>query len=104
MRRLERAQMGRTLVRETFGPSPKDEDFDYCLGGASNSEVRTAMDILSTHPGVLFVTLIELEPDHKHLRAKLSDTKFKEELQMKLSANISLKSNKNLRHVTRENS
>lgn len=83
MRRLERNQFGReTHFRADIDFSSSEEDFDYCIASASNLEIKKAMDLISTHPAVMSASVIELEPDHKHLRAKLIDTKFKEEIQM----------------------
>jgi len=99
MRRLERNQLGRdTIYRDSFDLPSSDEDFDYCMGEASNLDVKKAIDLLSTHPGVMSVNIIDLEPDHKHLRAKLSDAKFKDELQM-LMRNISSKGQRS-RHIS----
>lgn len=83
MRRLERNQSGReTHFRGEIDFPSSDEDFDYCLSKASDAEVKKAIDLISTHPGVISVNTIELDPGHKHLRARLSDAKYREELQI----------------------
>lgn len=103
MRRLERNQLGRdTIYRESFDLPSSDEDFDYCMGEASHLDVKKAIDLLSTHPGVMAVSIIDLESDHKHLRAKLSDAKIKDELQM-LMRTISPKSQRNRHSPIRKN-
>lgn len=103
MRRLERNQLGRdTIYRDSFDLPSSDEDFDYCMGEASNLDVKKAIDLLSTYPGVMSVNIIDLEPDHKHLRAKLSDAKLKDELQM-LMRNISPKGQRNRHSSIRKN-
>lgn len=103
MRRLERNQLGRDAnYRDGFDFPSSDEDFDYCMGEASNLDVKKAIDLLHTHPAVMSVNIIDLEPDHKHLRAKLSDTKFKDELQM-MMRNISPKGQRNRHSSIRKN-
>lgn len=99
MRRLERNnQFGRDpRYREAFDHPASDEDFDYCMGEASNLEIKKAIDIIGDHPAVMSVGVMELDPDHKHLRAKLSDIKVKDELEM-LMRKISPKSQRN-RHL-----
>jgi len=82
MRRLERSnQFGRdSRYRDEFEHSVLDEDFDHCMGDASSTEIKKAIEIIGGHPAVLSVEIFELESDHKHLRAKLGDIKAKNEL------------------------
>ena len=100
MRRLERNnQFGRDPhFRDAFDHPASEEDFDYCMGEASISEIKKAIDIIGGHPAVMSVDVMEIEPDHKHLRAKLSDIKAKDELQM-IIRKISPKGQRN-RHLT----
>lgn len=100
MRRLERNnQFGRDpRYREAFYHPASDENFDCCMGEASNLEIKKAIDIIGRHPAVISVDVVELETDHKHLRAKLNDIKAKDELEM-LMRKISPKSQRD-RHAT----
>lgn len=84
MRRLERNnQFGRDpRYREAFNQPASDEEFDYCMSGATNLEIKKAIDIVDSHPSVISVEVLELHPDHNHLRAKLNDPKAKDELEM----------------------
>jgi hypothetical protein len=99
MRRLERDnQFGKDpRYREAFDHPASDEDFDYCMGDASNLVIKKAIDIIGAHPAVISVDVMELDSDHKHLRAKLSDIKAKDELEM-LMRKISPKGHRN-RHL-----
>lgn len=82
MRRLERGQFSReNHFRDIVDRQSSDEEFDYCIGDASSSEVKKALEFLGSHPGVISARVIDLEPDHRHLRASLIDPKVKEELQ-----------------------
>ncbi len=105
MRRLERNnQLGKNFYyRDTAEHSASDEDFDYCMGDASNLEIKKAIEILGDHPAVMSVSFMELEPEHKHLRAKLNNIKAKDELQM-LMHKISPKGKHDRHIVIRENS
>lgn len=103
MRRLERNQLGRDAIyRDSFDLPSSDEDFDYCMGEASSLDMKKAIDLLGAHSGVMSVNIIDLEPDHKHLRAKLSDAKFKDELQM-LMRSIFPKGQRNRHSSIRKN-
>lgn len=104
MRRLERNQFSREIYYRNGSDLPSsDEDFDYCMGEASALDIKKAIDLLGNHPAVMSVRIIELEPDHhKHLRAKLSDTKFKDELQIMMS-NIFPKGQRNRHSSIRKN-
>jgi hypothetical protein len=105
MRRLERDnQFGRNFrFRDAFDQVGSEEELDYCLSEVSNIEIKKIIDIIGTHPAVLSVEVNELEPDHKHLRAKLNDIKAKDELET-LIRKILPKNQRN-RHITgRKNS
>lgn len=103
MRRLERNQLGRdSIYRDRFDLPSSNEDFDYCIGEASDLDVKKAIGLLNTHPGVISVNIIDLEPNHKHLRAKLSDVKFKDELEI-LMRNLSPKGQRNRHTSLRKN-
>lgn len=83
MRRLERNQFSKDAIyRDNFHLSSFNDEFDYCMGAASNLDVKKAIEIVGNHPGVISARVIDVEPDHKHLRAKLSDEKFKDEIQL----------------------
>lgn len=83
MRRLERNQMGReSFYRDNTELALSDDDFDYCMGDASSLEIKRAIDMINTHPAVVSTSVFDLDSDHKHLRAKISDVKAKDELQM----------------------
>ncbi len=104
MRRLERNQFGReTNIRNIFDNPSSDEDFDYCMGDPSSLDVKKAIDVISSHPGVISVDIINLGSNHKHLRAKLSDAKIKDELQT-IMRNISPKSQSNRHSSAQKNS
>lgn len=103
MRRLERNQLGRDVnFRDGFDSPSSDDDFDYCMSEASNLDIKKAYELVSTFPGVMSANIIDLAPDHRHLRAKLSDTKIKDELQMMMRA-ISPKSQRNRHNPIRKN-
>jgi hypothetical protein len=105
MRRLERDnQFGRNFrYRDAFDQAGSEEELDYCLSEVSNIEIKKIIDIIGTHPAVLSVEVIELEPDHKHLRAKLNDIKAKDDIET-LIRKILPKNQRN-RHITgRKNS
>jgi hypothetical protein len=105
MRRLERDnQFGRNFrFRDAFDQVGSEEELDYCLSEVSNIEIKKIIDIIGSHPAVLSVEVNELEPDHKHLRAKLNDIKAKDELET-LIRKILPKNQRN-RHITgRKNS
>ncbi len=103
MRRLERNQIGRDhLYRDSIESSFSDEDFDYCLGDASNLDIKRALEMICMHPAVMSTNIFELEPDHKHLRAKLNDMKAKEELQM-MMRKILPKASRNRHSSARQN-
>lgn len=83
MRRLERNQFGKeSHIRENWDHQSSDEDFDYCLDDFSIIEIKKALEVIGKHPAVLSVNIIDLGPDHKHLIAKIRDTKFKDELEL----------------------
>lgn len=104
MRRLERNQLGKDYpYRDSSEFSYSDEDFDYCMGDASELDIRKAMELISNNPAVMSVNIVNLESDHKHLRAKLSDARSKDELQM-LMRKISPKTQRNRHSTARQNS
>jgi hypothetical protein len=82
MRRLERggqfSKDGR--YRDLLEP-PSEDEFDYCMGDASNLEIKKSFSLIKSHPAVISVDILEMGTDHKHLRAKLNDTKVKDELE-----------------------
>jgi hypothetical protein len=80
MRRLERNQINRENLgyRDEHGLYNSNEDFDYCLGDASEEEIKNAIDLMMKYPAVHSIRIHELEPGHKHLQAKLYDAKFAE--------------------------
>ncbi len=79
MRRLERIQLGRDSInRDNLHFSSSDEVLDYCVGSASAEDLKRAVDVLNAQPGVLSVKVIDLEPGHKHLQARLIDENIKE--------------------------
>lgn len=82
MRRLERNQFGRDMrPRDLLSPH-YDDEFDYCMRNASNADIEEAFNLLSNHPAVMSVNITELSNGHKHLQAKLSDAKIKDDLQI----------------------
>lgn len=82
MRRLYRNRFStHNPFRDGYDSPPSDEDFDYCMGESSSSDIKKAINVISSHPAVMSVNILELAPEHKHLRAKLSDIKFKDELE-----------------------
>lgn len=111
MRRLERNnQFGRDPRYETGWPNAQqaldlpasDEDFDYCMAEASNLEIKKAIKMIGSHPAVISVDVVELNTDHRHLRAKLNDTKAKDELKI-LMRKISPKNQRNQHATMRKN-
>jgi hypothetical protein len=81
MRRLERNQFGKDLHYRDLDQSISEDDLDYCMRDYSSSEIKKTVEIVSSHPAVSFVEVMELGPDHKHLRVKLSDLKAKDDVQ-----------------------
>lgn len=99
MRRLERNNQENRdpRYRESLSQTTTDEDINYCLGNSSDAEIKKVISIVASHPSVILVDVMELEPDHKHLRATLSDKKYKEEIET-LLRKISPKNQRN-RHI-----
>lgn len=96
MRRLERNQFGKdSIYRDNFEYPFSDDEFDYCLGDASKLDIKKALDLVNSHPAVISTSIMDLDPSHKHIRAKLSDIKFKDELE-NLMRKISSKGQRNL--------
>ena len=87
MRSLERNnRFGRDpRYKADFDYIGSDEDLDYCMEEVSNLELKKAIAIIGSHPAVMSVAVVELAPDHKHLKVKLSDITAKSSINMLMS-------------------
>lgn len=103
MRRLERNQFSKdSFYRDSISAFNSDDDFDYCMSDASVSEVKKAIEMVSSHPSVISANIIEHDKDHPHIRAKLLDFKAKDELQIILDS-FSPKNSRNRHGSNRKN-
>lgn len=84
MRRLERHQSGKENSSwSKYESSYSDDDFDYCIGlDATSGELKKLIELVQSHPAVMSAEIVDLGLNHKHLRAKLIEPKFKEDLRI----------------------
>jgi hypothetical protein len=85
MRRLERSQYSKDYIsRENADSELFEFEFDYCLGDAPEPILNKIVECVTAHPGVIFAGLFNMGVDHKHIRAKLRDREFKDELRLEI--------------------
>lgn len=83
MRMLERNQLGKDLFYrdEQF---LHEEDIDFCAGDHSISEIRKAVNAISDSYGISSLQVIDVDPDHRHIKLKTRDSKNRNDIQSTL--------------------